>query len=158
MLELQLLALLLIVNGIPVFTSRLLGQLNRPLDGGLRLADKRHLFGPSKTLGGLVAALLITPLIARVMGFDWEFGIGFTMLAMLGDLISSFIKRRLGMASSSRSYGVDQIPESLLPLLFCSYQIALEGAQILLVMAMFFITVLLLSKLLYRLRIKNRPY
>src|SRR6478736_778738 len=37
--------------------------------------------------------------------------------AMAGDLFSSFVKRRLHLASSSMAIGLDHIPESLFPLL-----------------------------------------
>ena len=35
---------------------------------------------------------------------------------MAGDLLSSFTKRRMRLASSSMAPGIDQVPESVLPL------------------------------------------
>jgi hypothetical protein len=40
-------------------------------------------------------------------------------MAMLGDLFSGFVKRRLGMGPSDKALGLDYVPESLLPLLAC---------------------------------------
>ena len=44
-------------------------------------------------------------------------GILTTTCAMAGDLFSSFVKRRLHLASSSMAIGLDHIPEFLFPLL-----------------------------------------
>jgi hypothetical protein len=77
---------------------------------------------------------------------------------MAGDLLSSFCKRRLGRAPSSRATGLDQIPESLLPLLACPQALALTVADILVGCGLFFAGELLLSRLLFKLRLRERPY
>ncbi len=60
---------------------------------------------------------LATPLAAWLIGLSWQLGVVVAALAIAGDLLSSFVKRRMGLASSSMAIGLDQIPESLLPLL-----------------------------------------
>ena len=118
LLVLKLLVLLAVANGTPVLAKSLLGdRLARPLDGGAILGDGRPLFGPSKTILGVVLALIATPLAAALMGLSWQLGVVLAALAVAGDLLSSFVKRRMGLASSSMAIGLDQIPESLLPLL-----------------------------------------
>ena len=77
---------------------------------------------------------------------------------MLGDLISSFSKRRLGLPASAMALGLDQIPESLLPLIALWPILALSLADAVVILAAFFAGELLLSRLLYRLHVRDRPY
>src|SRR5258707_231096 len=103
---LQALVLLAIANGMPVFAKRILGdRLGSPLDGGLRFVDGRPLFGSSKTVRGIVVSLIATAAAAPLLGLDVSLGFTVAVLAMAGDLLSSFIKRRLGLPSSSRATG-----------------------------------------------------
>jgi len=113
----HLLFLLVIANGTPVLIGLVLGpRWNWPLDNHLLLTDKRPLLGPSKTLRGLMGALLATALLAPLVNLSLLEGVSFALLAMLGDLCSSFTKRRLGIASSRSVPLLDQLPESILPL------------------------------------------
>ncbi|MEH6651417.1 MAG: CDP-archaeol synthase [Motiliproteus sp.] len=158
MLETKLLILLVLANGFPILADSWLGKRNQPLDSGYRWRDGRALLGCSKTVGGLSAALLFTPLSGWLLGWSLAFGFGFAIAAMLGDLLTSFIKRRLGLASSSSAVGLDQIPESLLPLLFSRYFMPLDWSVILLLLILFGIWASLLSWLLFKMGIKNRPF
>jgi CDP-archaeol synthase len=91
----------------------------RPLDGGALFVDGRPLFGPSKTIRGIVTSVLATSGAAALIGLGWEVGALIGTVAMASDLCSSFLKRRMGLAPSSMAIGLDQIPESLFPLLAC---------------------------------------
>jgi CDP-diglyceride synthetase len=109
--------LLVITNGAPVMTRLLLQRrFSRPLDRSLLFVDGRPLLGPAKTIRGILSALLVTTLVAPVFDLTAGQGALFASLAMTGDLISSFIKRRLKIASSRSAPLLDQLPESLLPL------------------------------------------
>ena len=77
---------------------------------------------------------------------------------MAGDLISSFIKRRMGRPPSSRALGLDQIPESLLPALACKSLLALTVADVIVVVALFSVGELILSRLLFKMHIRKEPY
>lgn len=77
--------------------------------------------------------------------------------AMLGDLSSSFIKRRLGIPSSKMALGLDQIPESLLPLVAVRSYFRLSWSDVLIIMTAFFILELILSHLFNRRYIKTNP-
>ena len=77
---------------------------------------------------------------------------------MVGDLFSSFCKRRLGVPPSSPALGLDQIPEALFPLLGCKALLPLPISGIALVVAMFFTGEVVLSRLLYAFRLRDRPY
>ena len=71
MLEIELILLLMTANGAPIIFRWLSGaRYAWPLDAGLKLADGRPLFGASKTLLGLLAALLCTTLLAWLMGWS----------------------------------------------------------------------------------------
>ena len=156
---LQLLILLTLANGTPVVAKKLFGaRFARPLDGGLLFFDGRPWFGASKTLRGLALAILATVAGAPLLGLDWRIGLLVGVLAMAGDLASSFLKRRLGRPPSSRASGLDQIPESLLPLLACRDLLALSAADIAATVALFFFGEILLSRLLYRLHLRDQPY
>jgi predicted CDP-diglyceride synthetase/phosphatidate cytidylyltransferase len=157
--DLILLLLLLIANGSPIVVRELLGRgFDRPLDGGKVLADGHRLLGPSKTWRGLVAAVLTTTLFALALGWPWEIGVTIGVFAMLGDTASSFIKRRLGLASSTMAPGLDHIPESMLPLLACKPLLALSWTQVLLLSLCFMAANMVLSRLLHRLGIRRHPY
>ena len=114
----QLLTLLVVANWAPIVAARLLGRtLETPFDGGSAFADGRALFGSSKTLRGVAVSILAATVAAPLMGLNLKSGALVAISAMIGDLISSFIKRRMGVAPRGRAIGLDQIPESLLPLL-----------------------------------------
>lgn len=83
---------------------------------------------------------------------------GAATAAMAGDLFSSFIKRWLGLSASERAIGLDQLPESLFPALLCAYKWKLEWPNVVIVTAAFFVGQMALSRPLYALRIRARPY
>ena len=158
-LILALVALLFVANGTPVVVNWLLGRrFSFPVDGGLTFVDDRPLFGRAKTVRGIVLAVLATAVAAPLLGFDWQVGAVIGATAMAGDLFSSFVKRRVGLVSSSRMTGVDQIPEALLPVLACSAMLSLTFADIAIVTALFFVGEIALSPLFFRLGLRERPY
>ena len=155
----QLLTLISLANGSPVVAKRILGQAYAtPIDGNIRFADGRPLLGPSKTVRGVVASLLVTALGAPLIGLKFEIGLLVAATAMAGDLVSSFFKRRFGFASSSRATGLDQIPEALFPLLACRSVLSLTAIDIVVGCVIFFVGEILLSHLFFRLRLRDRPY
>ncbi|MCB1824204.1 MAG: CDP-archaeol synthase [Candidatus Competibacteraceae bacterium] len=160
-IELHLLLLILVANGAPIIATAVCGAWGaRPLDGGRVLADGHRLLGDAKTWRGVLLAPLATGLAAVLLGLPARVGAVIGLAAMLGDLVSSFVKRRLGMASSSMAFGLDQIPEALLPLLILavSDQLDLTGSAMAWIVAGFILLELVLSRLLYWLGIRKRPY
>jgi CDP-diglyceride synthetase len=151
--------LLAIANGAPVMAEKLLGRfLAYPLDAGMTFIDGRPLFGSSKTVRGIVGAVMATSVCAPVLGVAWTTGFLVGLAAMVGDLVSSFVKRRMNYPPSSRALGLDQIPESLLPALVCMSPLALTVADVISVVGLFSIGVLMLSRLLFKLHIRKEPY
>jgi len=156
---LQLLILLLLANGTPVIAKRVWGhRFSYPLDGGVRFLDGQPLFGPSKTVRGILLSILVTSACAPIVGLEWKIGAVVGSTAMAGDLFSSFLKRRLRLPSSSRATGLDQIPEALFPLLACRSVLALTITDIVVGVVVFFIGGIVLSRLLYKLGLRNHPY
>lgn len=159
MLELKLLTLLLLVNGSPVAVRAVLGErLARPLDGGIRLADGRPLLGPSKTLTGVVVAILAGALAAPLLGLPWTAGALIGAGSMLGDAASSFAKRRLGMASGQRAIGLDQLPEAFVGLLACRPVVDLDWPHMLIIPPLFMLADIAISRLLWLLGFRQHPH
>jgi CDP-2,3-bis-(O-geranylgeranyl)-sn-glycerol synthase len=117
---------------------------------------------------GQVLGLLVVangaPIIARdLLGkrgdwpLDFATGAYVGLLAMMGDLLSSFLQRRLGIASSDSALGLDQGLEALVPVLVMQAPWALRLSDMVAIIAMFFIVDVALSRLLYKLHIRKRP-
>jgi hypothetical protein len=154
-----LLLLVLVANGTPLVVQKLLGpRYAQPVDGDRRFVDGRPIFGRAKTLRGLVCAIAVTTAAGAIAGLGWQIGMLAGAAAMAGDLFSSFLKRRLGRASSSPILGVDQVPESLCPLLACVYPLSLSIADVAVGVLIFFAAELAVSRLLYAFDMRDRPY
>jgi len=145
----QLVLLLVISNATPVILSLLAGRhWNWPLDGNRLFRDQRPLLGPSKTVRGLLGAVLVTALLAPLFSLTALEGAGFAILAMTGDLCSSFIKRRLGIASSRSIPFLDQLPESVLPLWIMQPALGASLYEMAVAATLFTLLDLLLSRLI----------
>jgi CDP-2,3-bis-(O-geranylgeranyl)-sn-glycerol synthase len=156
---LHALILLLVANGAPVVATRLLGSRGAwPIDGGRSLGDGRPMLGPSKSWRGLTLATVATAAAAALLGLPATTGAAVGAAAMLGDLASSFVKRRLDLGPGSRAPVVDQVPEALLPLLLCQHLLSLSLGEVLITTALFALVDVGLSPLLFRLGIRARPY
>ncbi|GLI94753.1 CDP-archaeol synthase [Methylocystis echinoides] len=155
----QVLLLVAVANGAPILATRLLGsRFSCPVDGGALWPDGRPLLGRSKTLRGLLASIVATAVAARLLGLTAASGVIIAALAMLGDLFSSFVKRRSARAPSAQALGLDQIPESLLPALYAVFELSLSAGDVAAVVALFFVGELFLSRVLYALGLREQPY
>lgn len=159
MTELSLLALLFAVNGAPIL-ARLLGygHFAMPIDFGHRAWDGQPLFGRSKTWRGLLAGLALGALGGALLGWGWGFGLGFAFWSLLGDLLASFVKRRLRLDPSDRALLLDQFPESVLPLIYAGTVLPLGIAHIVGLSVAFAALSLAISRPLYRWHIRKRPW
>lgn len=158
-LAIDVLILLAVANGAPLLATRLLGgRWAWPLDGGALAWDGRPVFGPAKTWRGILAAVLATGAMAAALGLGGALGLTFGAASMVGDLFSSFCKRRIGITSSGQAVGLDQIPEALFPLLVCSGPLGLGAGPVAGLVATFTLAQLLVSPVMYRLGIRRRPY
>jgi CDP-diglyceride synthetase len=154
-----LVVLLTVANGAPVIARNLLGDhASQPIDFGILWYDRKPLLGRSKTFRGLVCSLLATAIAAVILGWDWKIGLLAAAFAMAGDLLSSFLKRRFGLPSSARATGLDQIPESTVPTVLLASKLGLSWPDVVVTTCVFLVGAIILSKVLYRLRIRRRPY
>jgi hypothetical protein len=159
LLLLQLLILLVVANGTAVAAKKLLGVVfTRPLDGGALFVDGQPVFGPSKTIRGIILSVLATLICAALIGLGWEVGTLIATCAMAGDLFSSFVKRRLHLASSSMAIGLDHIPESLFPLLASRLLLPLSILDIIAGVTIFVVGGFILSPILFKLNLRDEPH
>ena len=156
---LQMMMLLTLANGAPVVAKKICGsRFSVPLDFGVTFFDRRPVFGSSKTIRGIVVSIMVTAACAPLMGLTPTIGAMAAGAAMAGDLFSSFLKRRLNLPPSNQALGIDQIPESLLPMLVCRDALALTAVDIVLGVGMFFAAEIALSRLLFRFHLRDEPY
>ena len=158
-LSLRLLLLLGVANSTPIVVKRLLGtRWSVPLDAGWHFIDGQPLLGSSKTVRGVMSAIICTTAAALLLGFSLGLGAKVGAFAMLGDILASFVKRRLSIEPSGRAFGLDQIPEALLPLLMVQGIFSHPLLQIAGITAAFFALETPLSRLLFRIGVRDRPY
>lgn len=156
---LQLIILSTLANSAPVLARHLFGDTwQQPIDAGLVWRDGRRVLGRSKTWRGLFAAIAMCALAAPLLGVPWQLGMQSGALAMGGDLVASFIKRRIGLTPGERAPRLDSVPEALLPVLVLRTSLSLSWLQVALVVAGFVLVVRLASPLLYSLRLRSRPW
>src|SRR5215831_5855551 len=155
----QLLVLLALANGAPLIAKKVFGTaLAHPLDNGVTLADGQPVFGRSKTIRGVALSIGVTTLVAPWAGLSPAAGLLASTMAMIGDLFSSFIKRRMKLAPGSMALGLDQIPESLLPAIAARLALPVTVLDAAIVAGLFFIGELAASRALFALNIRGRPY
>jgi CDP-archaeol synthase len=156
---LRSLVLIVVANGGPVLFARMLGRcLTSPIDGGVVLRDGHPLLGRSKTWRGLAAAIVLAACTAVLIRLPWQAGALIGASAMAGDCLSSFVKRRLALEPSSMALGLDQVPESLLPAVASSVYLPLGPSDVVVIVLIFSVGGLALSRLFYAVGLRDRPY
>ena len=135
-LELVLFALW--VNMLPFAAHLLFGhRFDTAVDGGIKLQDGHPLLGPNKTWRGVIISIAGGAAVAPLLGINWWLAALAALLAMIGDLTTSLIKRRLGHSSGKPVFLLDQFLEGLLPLVLLSYELGLPAWQGLTAFAIF---------------------
>lgn len=144
------------VNSLPPIVSVIVGErYGRAVDGGFLWFDGRPLFGSHKTIRGVAAGVAGGTLAFFLLGEAWWVAGIAALLVMTGDLVSSFIKRRLAFDSGDEVVVLDQLIEALLPLLFINQYLLLDRKQHVLIIVLF-ITIAYWSSRLW-LHITGRP-
>ncbi|NIA08968.1 MAG: CDP-archaeol synthase [Nitrospiraceae bacterium] len=157
--DLLVLILLGLTNFLPILGNDILkGYLSAPIDLGYHWIDGRPLFGPHKTWRGLVIAVIGTGLASYFTPIAVKSGFDMAIYSMSGDLISSFVKRRLGLKSGQGALLLDQGPESLLPLWILKDRLSINWMEISLIVTLFIGLEIGLSPLLYALHIRRNPH
>ncbi len=156
---LKALVMVLVANGAPVVAWVLMRErLAHPLDMGCEFFDGRPFFGPSKTMRGAAAAMVGGAAAAALLGFSATLGAFFGALAVCGDLFSSFLKRRMAIASSDKALGLDQVPEALVPLAILHAELGLGWIEVVFTVVAFLAVELWVSPVLFRWHLRKRPY
>ena len=145
-------------NTTPIFVKKL-KFLDQPVDFGFKIKGKR-LFGQNKTWRGLffgsLAGIFTGLCQARGIRVGFVLGLG----ALLGDLLGSFIKRRLNMAPGEPHVLLDQTPYVLVPMVIyaCFWPFPLTFAQSLF-LVLFSLWLHRASNILYfKIGLKEVPY
>lgn len=158
-LALRLVVLVGLANTAPIVAKRALGtRWNRPLDGGRQWRDGRPLLGPSKTVRGVLASFAACLAAAPLLDFSLAVGALVAAGAMGGDAIASFTKRRLGIRSSGRAFGLDQVPEVLLPLLLVQRPLGLALWEVAALTLVFLVAEPPAAWLSWRIGLRDEPY
>jgi len=138
LMDLKVGLVLVSANTIPVLAARVLGsRLATPVDFNHCLADGRPVFGPHKTWRGVISGTVAAALVGSAAGLPAAIAATMGVLALMGDLASSFAKRRSGKTSGAWVPGLDQLPEVLLPLLALKPLLPITWADVLLIAALF---------------------
>jgi len=116
-------------NATPVITSKLL-RTSTPIDLRKNFIDGRRIFGEGKTIEGFLSGLIVGTLVgiavsATPLNTILPQSLKLTPLksfvlslgALLGDLLGSFIKRRLGIPRGAPAPLLDQLDFLLVALL-----------------------------------------
>lgn len=159
LISLTLFVMLVLANGAPVVVAKVFRRRwSAPVDAGLHGFDGRPLLGKSKTWRGVVSGALCCALFSLATEHGFVFGLLFGLLALAGDLFSSFIKRRLGLKSSARMPWLDQVPEAAFPLLLAMGWGLVNVWAALFIVVFFTLSNMWISPLLYRLGIRRQPH
>ena len=154
----RVLFFLFLVNSLPPLFSVILGdRYSFAVDGGKLWFDGRPIFGSHKTIRGIAAGVAGGTLFFPLLGVSWWVAAAAALLAMCGDLVSSFIKRRSTKASGEEVVFLDQIFESLFPLLFLNQYRVLNLPQNLAILLLFTIFAFWSSRLWLHLTMRPLP-
>jgi CDP-2,3-bis-(O-geranylgeranyl)-sn-glycerol synthase len=125
-------------NMAPVMFKNKLKFLEIPIDGGKTWMGK-PIFGSHKTVRGFVSGVVLAMLVALAQSWlsrytvmqafsvvDFSRGYGFALLvgflmgfgALLGDLVKSFVKRRMGIEAGKPFIPFDEVDFALGALVF----------------------------------------
>lgn len=137
----------------------------RPIDAGRKFADGHPIFGDGKTVQGFIAGLAAGTFVGLLQGIaagtlSHYLALGFLLAlgALLGDLLGSFIKRRLDIKRGGAAPGLDQLSFVVVALLVAGTLTLPSWEKIL--------TIIIITPLIhlatnfggYKLGLKSRPY
>lgn len=143
-ISIKIAAFLLWVNFLPPLASFFCGErFNWPIDGNRLWVDKKPVLGSHKTFRGVICSIFGGVAVSSLVGISWHIAIYCALLAMAGDLTSSFIKRRLNIACGNNVVVLDQLFESLLPTLFLGHILHLFWYQVVATVFLFIVIALL---------------
>ena len=139
-----------------------------PVDFGRKFIDGKPIFGQNKTIRGFIAGLFIGTLVgwaqetlAPNIGLEKGsvlLGLCLSLGALFGDLVGSFVKRRLDLKPGASFPVSDQIDFVLLALLFSLPVKPPTFLYAVLIIALTLPIHLLANVIAYLIRVKKRPW
>ncbi|MEM3832799.1 MAG: CDP-2,3-bis-(O-geranylgeranyl)-sn-glycerol synthase [Thermoprotei archaeon] len=158
-----------VANGTPVVVYRLLNGKTTPIDRGIIAWDGQRLLGDGKSIEGFVSGTIIGSVtgfvISFLMPYLYKNPIEYLLLsigAMTGDLIGSFIKRRLKMERGAPFPLIDQTGFITIALLLVWMMVGLPNwidlELIFIILIITFILHIATNILAYIVGIKNKPW
>lgn len=134
----KILLVLWSVNLAPPLLAYLFGDTwNKPLDLGRSFRDGRHLLGSHKTIRGAAGGTLAGLCAGWAVGLPWWVGLLSGIFSMIGDMLSSFLKRRLALPSGSGVAGLDQALEGAMPFLVLKPYVSLSSSEVYAILLVF---------------------
>jgi len=136
-----------------------------PLDMGKKFLDGRRILGDGKTARGFVGGLIVGTIVGLLQGVARAplreyllLGFLLALGALLGDLASSFIKRRLGIERGRAAPGLDQLSFVVAALILAS-PVKVPPWQVIAVILIITPPIHLATNFIgYKLGLKSRPY
>ena len=161
-------------NMAPVIVKNSFKSLAIPIDFGKKIKGK-ELFGKNKTIRGFIFAILFAIIIAYLQFLLYRFnlfkniifinysnwlllGFLFGFGAILGDLIESFIKRRLNLKSGQRFIPWDQLDFVIGALIFTGLVVDINLKMLLYIVITSFIGHILVNHAAYFLKIRKEKW
>ncbi|MEM4255394.1 MAG: CDP-2,3-bis-(O-geranylgeranyl)-sn-glycerol synthase [Candidatus Norongarragalinales archaeon] len=159
-----------ISNGAPVVFGG-----GATVDFGMKFFDGKRVFGDSKTVRGLVSGIVAGTLAGAIVALLFPFMPWFSVEdkiilaffasagAMAGDLLGSFVKRRLGLAPGSQYFLLDQLLFLVVALLFIAYSQPvvfklLNGWDVLWLLVLTYFLHLFFNWLAHKMQLKKVPW
>jgi len=165
---------------LPAYAANGLVPLIRgkhPVDGGRKFYDGMPILGKGKTWEGLIFGIFIGSLIGLIENvafpyLPWEISpvplniapmsilLGFLLGAgaMIGDMIGSFIKRRLKLRRGQAAPLLDQEDFLIGAIIFASFIIEIKVEWVILLLIITPLIHLVSNTIAYIIRVKNEPY
>ena len=154
--DIKILIFLLLANFLPPFAKVIMGnRFDAPLDGGSVWTDGRRILGSHKTIRGCLFSLIGCALVSPLFGFSIHIGLSASVLVLTGDLLTSFIKRRLDHEPGRVDLVLDQFLEGFLPTIFIIHQQNLSWWRVASIMLLFIPLTYLGSRFWYFLHYKK---
>jgi hypothetical protein len=149
--DLHAFALLLAANAVPVVVGKLARDRGAlPLDFGRVMPDGERLFGSHKTWRGLASGIAACMLLAIYLELPLWLGAGFAAVSLAADACSSAAKRRMRLKPGSEVLWLDQLGETLLPLLVFAKPLGLNLKEIAIVTTCFLVLEAATARLRHR--------
>lgn len=155
-----------LANMVPVFAAKLFPNWNFPLDFNLTFRGRRIL-GPNKTWRGLIVGIAVSVITVylqqEINFFDYSalnpliLGLLLGLGALLGDVVKSFFKRQLDIASGDSLLFFDQLDYIFGGILLSYWYFPLNLETYLYIIGIYFLFHLITSAVGFLLGLKQKP-